>query len=148
MNKKRAGLFLLILGGIVVIASNSPSITGNVISEKSTNLTSFVGVLFIISGLILSLAPSLERTLSSSQREEIKSAFRGWDGRRLNGSQKKLLKKYGLEHEMNGRDHNKFYFPNSSSSATFSHTTSDYRAGLNFALKQLIPYIEENYNRQ
>jgi hypothetical protein len=146
---KILGAFLFIFG-VFFISLSFTNITGNVVSEFYGNASGFVGLISIIAGIfMMTLNSSLEKkvsgtTLSKGERERIKSAFRGWNGR-LTGAQKKILKQYGLQNKINGTSHHQFYFPDASNSISLSFSPGDYRTGLNFALQELIPYIESNY---
>src|SRR3989344_4303965 len=139
------GLILFIAGVLLVFLSQI-SLTGNVISENLGGFRYVLPAVLIISGIVLMTYPSTleERVVSHAEREKIKSAFRQWDGR-LTGFQRKVLKEYGLKTEITGSGHVAFYFPYATKKAIAASTPGDQRGGLNFALKTLIPYIEENY---
>lgn len=85
-----------------------------------------------------------ERVLGKDEKREIKESFRGWRGR-VGKSQRNIFKKYGLNVDFSGSGHLKIGFENVREKLYFSKSSSDHRAGLNFALKKLIPYIEHYY---
>jgi|TARA_Y100000310_G_C20639792_1_gene793260 hypothetical protein len=142
---KRFFCAILIILGVYLIVFSHANITGNVVSDNVVNLSGLFGLVFAILGIILIFElQALEgKSLSKGERQRIKSAFRGWSGK-LTGEQKRILRGYGMESEKTGGGHLAIYFPNSSNKVYTSSTPSDSRTGLNFALKQLIPYIEEN----
>ena len=143
--KRVLGFILFIFGVLLAFLSQTP-ITGNAVAENLGGFRYVLPAVLIISGIVLMAHPSTleERVVSHGEREQIKSAFRQWDGK-LTGAQRKVLSRYGLRTETTGGGHVSFYFPYSPTKVYTSSTPSNQRTGLNFALKQLIPYIEENY---
>ena len=135
--------------GILTIFSSPIALTGFFVSEGWKNAENIFGIVFVIFGMILlSNFGSLEkRILDSGEKQQIKSAFRQWNGR-LTGAQKQILRRYGIQTEKTGSGHLAFYFPGVPTKIYASSTPSDQRTGLNFTLKLLIPYIEENYSKR
>jgi len=145
MGRRVLGIILFVVGVLLAFLLQIP-ITGNVIAENLGDFRYILSAVLIIFGIVLMAHPLTleERVVSHGEREQIKSAFRQWDGK-LTGAQKKVLSRYGLRTETTGGGHVAFYFPYSQTKVYTSSTPSDQRTGLNFALKQLIPYIEGNY---
>ena len=75
---------------------------------------------------------SISRLLPE-QKQEIKNAFRGWDGKSLQKSQRKIFDRYNLVFERGGK-HNRIYQEGNENKIFHSATSSDHRAGINFAL--------------
>ena len=78
--------------------------------------------------------------LSKDEREEIKNAFRQYDGR-LTQQQRDVMGKYNLEYEVGGKE-NKIRYKDSGYSIPISKTPSDFRTGLN-TVKYIIELIEQ-----
>ncbi|MDO8508085.1 MAG: hypothetical protein Q7S27_00205 [Nanoarchaeota archaeon] len=80
-------------------------------------------------------------TIKRDEREEIKSAFRSYDGR-LTQEQRLVLKKFNLEIE-NGAKHFRIFYSGTNYNSTLQHgKPSDFRTGLNFTT-QLVNLIEK-----
>ncbi len=78
-------------------------------------------------------------SLTREQREEIKNAFRSYDGR-VTTEQKAILRKYNLIFDNTGGGEAKIRYPGIGYTVTVSKTPSDLRAGLNLVvnIKELI----------
>lgn len=79
--------------------------------------------------------------LEKKEREEIKHAFRTYDGR-ITTEQRTVLKKYNLVFYNSGTSEAKILYPGIGYSVTVSRTPSDYRAGLNI-VRDIIDLIEK-----
>ena len=137
---------ILFSAGLLAILLSQPSMTGNTIGNSASNLGSLAGVILVVAGVVLMTLPSgLEgKVVQPEDKQRIKSAFRQWNGRPTK-AQKEILRQYNLIMQHTGSGHIAVYFPGSHRKVYMSSTPSDQREGLNFALKQLIPYIETNY---
>ena len=76
---KKLGIFIILVGLFFIINSSFVIITGNVISKEINILDSFIGIMFLVSGLTLFLVSELESRVSvydiskgkkKSQKEE------------------------------------------------------------------------------
>jgi hypothetical protein len=81
--------------------------------------------------------------LSKNERREIQLAFRDVRGDRLNGPQKKIVKKYGLDYGISAKSH--AYLKIGKIGMHFPLTPSDWRGGRNVS-KRLIDLIQENHH--
>ncbi len=80
--------------------------------------------------------------LSREEREEIKNAFRSYDGR-ISTEQKEVMKKYNLMFDNSGsRGEAKIRYPGIGYTVTVSRTPSDRRAGLNM-VRDILDLIEK-----
>lgn len=144
--KKIIGFVLLLAG--MFFSFSQMNMTGFVVVGNFFPDLGLFSLIIFFFGMVLIIVSSLEKeVLTKREKEEIKTAFRGWDGRSISNSQKKILRKYGLETEQTSKTHRSIYFPYSSYKVFHSGTSGDVRSGLNFALKDLIPYIERNYKK-
>ena len=146
MNNKKILGWILIMLGVFLSFMQGFRLTGNAIGNYFEIGIGFVILILFIGGIFLlrfSIDDKVERKkIPAQERQEIKNAFKTWDGRKITKPIKKIMKAYGIKHEYNGKHHNEFYIPGAPNPLTSGGTSNFPRSGLNFA-RNILEYIEK-----
>lgn len=134
------GIFFLVKSLLFLVMGYYMNMTGNVVIDSvyHTDLKFVFGLIFMLIGLMF--INIREGALPKKERNDIKVAFKNWEGTNINKNQRDIFKKYGLRYER-GNKHPQIYDGEYLVTGV-SLTSSDRRSGRNLA-SFIIKYLEE-----